>query len=57
MNCREFGSIGESELLAASLALSSIDHILIMGEDGLNDVAMRAGMGWPNSLRSKRYRW
>jgi hypothetical protein len=79
------------ELLAASLALSSIDYVLILGEwgntegsvdmkpflfvsnklmgiclccallrpgeDDLNDVVMRAGMGWEGSLRSKRWRW
>ena len=31
--CRDFGTIGEGELLAASLALASIDHVLILGKD------------------------
>ena len=54
---RDFGTIGEDELLAASLSLASIDHILILGENELNDVAMRAGMGWKGALSSKRWRW
>ena len=86
-NCRDFGTIGENELSAASLALASIDHVLILGrggamknnsplacsmpvlfwllltsispaeEDGLNDIVMRAGMGWSSGLRNKRWRW
>jgi hypothetical protein len=40
-----FGSIGYKDLAAASLALTSIDHILLLGQNDLNDVAMRAGMG------------
>ena len=31
--CRDFGTVRESELLAASLALVSIDHVLILGKD------------------------
>ena len=54
---REFGTLGERELLAASLALSSIDNILVLGEDRLNDVTLRAGMGWKGGLGSKRWRW
>ena len=58
MRCRrDAGTLGERELLAASLALASIDNVLLLGEDGLNDVAMRAGMGWHSSLSSKRWRW
>ena len=55
--CRDAGTLGEGELLAASLALASIDNVLLLGEDGLNDVAMRAGMGWRSSFSSKRWRW
>ena len=54
---RPFGSLGYKDLAAASLALTSIDHILLLGHNGLNDVAMRAGMGWEGSLRDKRWRW
>ena len=54
---RDLGSIGEGELLAASLALASIDHVLVLGEDALNDVTMRAGMGWAGGLRTNRGRW
>ncbi|GAX72842.1 hypothetical protein CEUSTIGMA_g297.t1 [Chlamydomonas eustigma] len=57
MHCRDFGTLGEPELLAASLALSSIDHVLVLGQDDLNDVVMKAGMGWSSGLRSKRWRW
>ncbi|GAX75454.1 hypothetical protein CEUSTIGMA_g2897.t1 [Chlamydomonas eustigma] len=57
MHCREFGTIGESELLTASLALSSMDHILILGDEDHGDVVMRAGMGWKSALRGKRWRW
>ncbi|GAX82425.1 hypothetical protein CEUSTIGMA_g9853.t1 [Chlamydomonas eustigma] len=57
LHCRDFGTIGEPELLAASFALTSIDHVLVLGYDDLNDVAMRAGMGWSAGLRSKRWRW
>lgn len=54
---RDFGTLGETELLSATLALSTIDHILVLGEDGLNDVIMRAGMGWTRTLRNKHWRW
>ena len=54
---REFGTLGERGLLAASLALSSIDNVLVLGEDALNDVTLRAGMGWKGGLGSKRWRW
>ncbi|GAX72840.1 hypothetical protein CEUSTIGMA_g295.t1 [Chlamydomonas eustigma] len=57
MHCRDFGTLGEPELLAASLALSSIDHVMVLGQDDLNDVVMKAGMGWSSGLRSKRWRW
>ncbi len=55
--CRDFGSIGEGELLGAALALSTIDNVLVLGQDELNDVTMRIGMGWKDGLRSKRWRW
>lgn len=54
---RPFGSLGDKELKAASLALASIDNIFILGQNDLNDVVMRAGMGWEGSLGSKRWRW
>ena len=56
-SCRDFGTLGEPELLSATLALSTIDHIIVLGEDGLNDVIMRAGMGWARTLRNKHWRW
>ena len=55
--CKDYGELGENDLLAASLALLSIDHVLVLGQDDLNDVVMKAGMGWTNSLRNKHYRW
>ena len=55
--CRDYGTLGEDDLLAASLALLSIDHVLVLGQDQLNDIAMKAGMGWTKSLRNKHYRW
>ena len=55
--CKDYGALGEADLLAASVALMSIDHILVLGQEDLNDVAMRAGMGWPRTLRNKHYRW
>ena len=57
MHCLDAGSLGEAELLAGSLALASVDHVMVLGEDGMNDVAMRAGLGWNSSLRSKKWRW
>lgn len=55
--CRDFGSIGEEELLSASLALASIDHVLLMEKAGLNDLVMRAGLGWNHSLGAVHWRW
>ncbi|GAX73271.1 hypothetical protein CEUSTIGMA_g725.t1 [Chlamydomonas eustigma] len=57
MHCKDFGALGEKELLAAAVALSSLDHILVLEEGDLNDVAMRVGMGWIAGLASKRWRW
>ncbi|GAX73272.1 hypothetical protein CEUSTIGMA_g726.t1 [Chlamydomonas eustigma] len=57
MHCRDFGSLGEEELMAAALTLMTLDHVLVLGEDNLNDVVMRAGMGWAAGLASKRWRW
>ena len=54
---RDFGTIGEDEIHDASLALASLDHILVLGDDNLNDITMKAGMGWKGSLRSKHWRW
>ena len=45
LHCRDFGTLGEAELLSASLALSSLDHVLVLGEDALNDVALQVGRG------------
>ena len=57
MHCRDAGSLREREMLSGALSLASIDHVLILGEDILNEVAMRAGLGWNSSLSSKKWRW
>ena len=46
----------ETELLASLLPIASLDHILVLGQDEANDVAMRVGMGWPLSLKGTRWR-
>ena len=55
--CRPFGSLGDEDLQAASLALASIDNVLLLGQDDINDVSLKAGLGWRAGLRSKRWRW
>jgi hypothetical protein len=54
---RDLDALGERELLAAVRAMSSLDHILVLEEGELNEVAMRVGMGWVAGLASKRWRW
>ncbi|GAX84883.1 hypothetical protein CEUSTIGMA_g12304.t1 [Chlamydomonas eustigma] len=54
--CKDFGDLEERHLSSAALTLSTMDHILVLGEDALNDVAMRVGLGWAKTLRSKHFR-
>ena len=52
-----FGSLGTPELNAASLTLASLDHVMVLEEGGLNQVVMKAGMGWNQTLSDKHWRW
>ena len=39
----DFGTLGESELLAALRALTTLDHVLLLEEEGLNEVGRLGG--------------
>ncbi|GAX77025.1 hypothetical protein CEUSTIGMA_g4472.t1 [Chlamydomonas eustigma] len=56
-HCRSFGALGAKELSAAALSLSTIDHILMLGEDSINDIVLMGALNWRAGLRSKRWRW
>lgn len=54
--CRDFGALQEAELLGAALTLTSIDHVLVLGDDHLNNVTMKAALGWMLTLAEKKAR-
>ncbi|GAX77024.1 hypothetical protein CEUSTIGMA_g4471.t1 [Chlamydomonas eustigma] len=56
-HCRAFGELGAEELSAAALSLSTIDHILMLGEDSINDIVLLAALNWKAGLKAKRWRW
>lgn len=39
------------------LTLSTLDHVMVLEEGTLTDLAIRAGLGWNQTLQSKHYRW
>ena len=41
-----FGSLGYKDLAAASLALTSIDHILLLGQNDLQRCGNEGRYGW-----------